>query len=551
MENFKNLFMIQLKEKLDLSYLKSVKKTAFKIVFYLLGFAAAIAFSYLIFWLCQFFNLFSALGDIPRSFMTLIFVILFFINVISSTIGLSKTLYYFKDNQFLVTLPVSPNEIFLSKMLVYLISEVKKTFILQIPIFIGYGIISKLSFGYYPWVILMLVILTLIPVLLGGILSIPTNYIMRFLNRFSFLKVVLAICLLTAITLITITLINKIPANINLIRSWTVVSEFIRNLLKQFTVGFFYPFYCLTLFLCGTYENRINHLFSNYTWIVLLIVIALIALLLVANAFASRPLYLKMITRSFEFNKVEKQKVKHNKGFNDTFSTCLYESLRQFKNPTKLSYSIAFAIITPIAVLLLNRIYSAIDTNLSGQNLTIAFNALVIALFITISNVYVSSIYSYDAEALILNKTKPQHPFKVLLPRLAYNIFFSIVILTASSIVFFTFSKMAVVDCIFFYFSMLFIILTHIIWSADIDFTHPQVQLFKENGSVAFNPNEVKSSIVALVLSVAGFGITYFFLFDKLNLVWLRLTIIFALLLAVRMYLFTSKSRELYQELAE
>ena len=67
MSKFKTIFMMQLKEKLDLSFLKSKKQTMFKVVFSILGFALITAVAFLILWLCQFLNLLSALNHIQNN----------------------------------------------------------------------------------------------------------------------------------------------------------------------------------------------------------------------------------------------------------------------------------------------------------------------------------------------------------------------------------------------------------------------------------------------------------------------------------------------------
>lgn len=98
MNKFKTLFQMQLKEKLDLSFLKSKKQTLFKVVFAILMFVAITALAYLILWFCNFLNLFSALNQIPLSFMSFVYFIIFVLNVFTCTFGLSKTLYYSNDN---------------------------------------------------------------------------------------------------------------------------------------------------------------------------------------------------------------------------------------------------------------------------------------------------------------------------------------------------------------------------------------------------------------------------------------------------------------------
>ena len=113
MNKFKTLFLMQVKEKIDFSFLKSKKQITFKVIFSILGFAVITALSYVVLYLCQMLNLFSAINHIPISVMSVIFFIMFVLNLLTCTVGLSKTLYYSKDNQILITYPVNANALFL------------------------------------------------------------------------------------------------------------------------------------------------------------------------------------------------------------------------------------------------------------------------------------------------------------------------------------------------------------------------------------------------------------------------------------------------------
>ena len=548
MSGFKSLLLMQLKEKLDLGFLKSKKQILFKVVFSVLIFALITAISYLVLWLCRFLNLFSALNHIPLSFMAFVYFVIFVLNTITCTIGLSKTLYYSKDNQMLVTLPVNPNALFLSKMLVYFISEIKKCFTFAIPIFVAYGIISSFSFVYFIWAPIMLVLLSAIPVLIGGLLSIPTNYIMAFFKKYPILRVIALAILLALLVAGVVWVIGIIPEDINLIRSWSVVARGLRNFLDAFTT-IFSPFYYVAVFLCGTYENMQAVLFTNYSYIVLLIVIAIISILVVLNLITSRPLYLKLITRQFEFDKKTKVKKHKNEAFGPLNSTIRYEAKKNFRDTELLSTSISTIIIAPIAVLLLNTIYSAINTRLLGDYLTICFNLLVILLFVLAHNINASSLYSRDGEALQLNKTKPSSAFKILFPRLFYNFLFTVIILVVTSSIFFSYSTLSVGNCILLFFTMLFVAMIHLVWSAELDFLKPSGAAFKTNGIAGVNPNELKSTLLSFLLSGITFAICLFFLLYESSFVYLRVFLIALSVLALRIYLFYTKSKTLLREM--
>lgn len=547
MSNFKTLFMMQLKEKIDLSFLKSKKQTMFKVVFSILGFVAITAIAYLLLWLCQFLNLFSALNHIPLSFMALVFFIMFVLNLFTCTVGLSKTLYYGKDNQVLITYPVTSNALFLSKMLVYYINEIKKSFTFLIPIFFAYGFLSGLPFMYFIWMPVMMVIFASIPVLLGGLLSIPTNYVIGFLKKFPIFKVILLCLLLAGIVAGVVIVIGYIPEDINLIASWKVVSKTIREFLTWFSQAF-YVFYAFVIFLCGKYENLTSILFTEYSWSVFLIMVGVIGVLLLLNYLISRPLYLKIASKQFEFDKNIVVKHKPNKKHKNFASACLYESRRCIRDTNILSSSIATIIVAPIAILLLNSIYSAISTRLLGNYFTITFNILIILLFVLSNNINVSSIYSRDGEALYLNKTKPNKPYQVLYPRLVFNFVVSIIVLIATCSIFMSQSNLSALNNIFIFFMLCFIAGSHIFWSAEIDFLNPQANIFKTEGIAGKNPNEIKSTILAFALSGLTFGLALFFLLDAPKYVWLKLFFISLAFFIYRIYLFYYKSKVLFKE---
>mgnify|MGYP005791797573 FL=1 len=546
MDQFKTLVIMQLKEKIDLSFLKSKKQLLFKVIFALLGFVAITALAYVVLYIFQRLNIFSAINHLPLSLMSVIFLIMFLFSLFTCMVGLSKTLYYAKDNQIFLTYPVNSSTLFLSKLVVYYINEVKRSFTFVVPIFFAYGMLSGLPAYYYLWLIVMITIYTLIPVLIGALLSLPVNFIMRFLNRYPVIKYILLLAILALIITMVVFALTAIPEDINLIQGWRSISQAIREFLAWFSDKFFI-FYAFIIFLCGQYENLRVNFFTEYPYIVLLVMLAVIAVLVLLNFLISRPLYLKMASRQFEFDKNFRKKSKPNYNYNGFFSSCLYESKKSIRNPSVLTVTTATAIIAPIAILLLNTIYSAINTRLMGDYLTISFNILVILLFILAHNISVSYIFSRDGRANVLNKTKPKKPLQILLPYLFYNFVTSTLILIVTSSIFLSSSRLGA-NGILIFFILWFIMLAHLLWSAEFDFLHPKGDKYALEGSATVNSNEVKSTILAFALSLIFFGLVLFFLMDGLGGVWIKLFVLSLAFLLLRIYLFYYKTKVLYKE---
>ena len=113
MREFKSLVLMQLKDKLDWSFLKSTKKTIFKIVFDIIKFVAITAIIFVGFYLLSFLRILSLLPGIPLEVITVIFMIMFILSIIVCTTSLKNSLYLSKDNFMLLTLPVSKSKLFL------------------------------------------------------------------------------------------------------------------------------------------------------------------------------------------------------------------------------------------------------------------------------------------------------------------------------------------------------------------------------------------------------------------------------------------------------
>lgn len=546
MNKFKTLFQMQIKEKMDLSFLKDKKKTLFKVVFSLVGFIAITAISYLVLWLCQLLNLFSALDHIPLSVMSVIFFIVFIFSLVSCTLSLTKTLYYTKDNQVLITFPVNVNLLFVVKLAVYALNEIKKSFTFIIPIFFAYGLLSGMPFIYYLWMPFMLTIFSGLIVLLGGILSIPTAFIIAFLDKFKIVKSIVVTIVLAGAVLAVILLVDKIPENINLITSWKTVSIKLRNFLTWFT-DIFYIFYAFIIFLCGKYVNMKITLFTEYSYIVFLIMLAAIVVMFAINYFLSRPIYLKAISSRFEFKKADK-KARPNRVFKTKITSFLYENKKNIRDSGILNSSLIVLILCPIAIFALNKIYGAINTRVLGDFLTIAFNILIIMLFSLSHNINVSSVYSRDGGSLYISKVLPQKAFPMLVSRLGYNIVVSIVNLIITMPIFLKFSTLSIIESMLIFFTILFFTMTHIVWSAEIDFLKPQIALFRTEGTVSKNPNEIKSIILAFAMSLLCFGIIVLLMIKSANYIWLKIFFISLFLLVFRFFLFYKKSKIMFKE---
>ena len=215
------LVKMQLKEKMDMSFLRSTRQLIFKLVWLIIEFAAITAALTVVFHFVKLLGLFSLVHDIPVSVISLIFAVMLLLSIVTDTVGLMKSLYFSKDNTVLLTFPATPSLVFFSKLAVYYVYEIRKSFMFTIPMFIAFGIAKGYGAYYYPWLLLMFVLISTVPVLISALLSIPAMFIYVFLNRVKTLQYILY-CLAAIIGIAALWyVLGVIPADINFIESWS------------------------------------------------------------------------------------------------------------------------------------------------------------------------------------------------------------------------------------------------------------------------------------------------------------------------------------------
>lgn len=217
--NLGTLTAMQLKEKMNLSFLRSFKKTLFQIIFFIIEFAVITAICFLLFYFAKMLMIFDVIsGKIPSSVLTTVLAVMMGLSIIFTTMGLVKSLYLSKDNLVLLTFPAKPTMVFLSKLLVYYIRELKKNFMFLIPFFCGYGIALGYAFYYYLWVMVLFVLVAAVPVLVGALLSIPSLFIYQFLKKYPFVKYVLSLLVLGGIFVFAFYALSLLPEEINFLK---------------------------------------------------------------------------------------------------------------------------------------------------------------------------------------------------------------------------------------------------------------------------------------------------------------------------------------------
>ena len=547
MQGLKTLCAMQLKDRIDLSFLKSKKSIIFKVVLSVLKFAIITALIYLGLYLVSYLRLVSLLPGIPENFFAVIFTFIIILSIIVCTFGLVKTLYFSKDNFVLLTMPVKRTQVFLSKIIVFAIYEYIRNLTYILPLLLSMGIINKMPFYFYVWLPFAILIITLVSVSLGSLLSIPLMYVQNFIKSYKTIEYLFVAIMIAGISVLLILLINAIPENFDLIGTWGTTFWEIQSFMNSFN-QIFVPFYVMAVAMIGTRYGISNNFFGKEQLIYILILIGGIALVFALTFLIVRPLYFYMASSPFEYRKKAIKKEFKNKQISPLASTIRKDIAITYRTPEKFYFLIAILIGMPLAIFLLNKIYSAMDTRLTGTNMSIAFNILLILLIVLSTSSNMSHIISEEGSASYLLKTHPKSYLKSILSKLVLNFVCVAVSLLATIIIFTSFLQIGAIRTIIIYISIMAFYIGHLLYSVELDVMNPQTERYQTEGVNLSNPNDLKSIIMAFVISIIIALVTYFLIGENMYTVWYKILGLAIIYVGFRIYLFINKVNVYYKE---
>jgi hypothetical protein len=546
---------MQLKEKMDVSFLRSFKKTLFRVVFFILEFAVIAAICYLLFYLSSLLKLFDVIGGkIPINILTTVLVVMLSLSTVFTTIGLVQSLYLSRDNLVLLTFPARPTMVFCSKLLVYYVYELKKNFMFLIPFFCGYGLALGYPVFYYLWVVLLFAFVAAVPVLLGALLSMPVLFVYQFLKKYKLLQYLASLLMYAGIFWLVVLFLGALPEEINFLKTGLPTKEI--NEFTKAIAAAVPPVAWLTNLLVGTPYSPVAGtvrfepiVFTSNTLPIFAGLIGALAVLTALSLVLARPLFYKMASKPFEFAKKMKIKEKPNTKTPVFLSAVKKEWLVALRDGSIVSMLTQFIIIMPLAIIILNRLYGAMDIDLVGVQMTVVFNFLIVLLFMLSANIRLASAYSKEGFAARLNKVQPSASgARLLFPKLTVNMVFGLLGAVIATLVFSYFHTPGTVELWMFGVTAYFVFLAHLFWSAEMDLMNPQYEQYATFSEQSNNPNENKSALLTFVLAFA-FAIVIFLLMNEgITKIWIKATVASVALVAFKIFTYFLKIKVYYKE---
>ncbi|MBO7345170.1 MAG: hypothetical protein J6U92_04450 [Clostridia bacterium] len=517
----KYLSLMQMGEQLRLKKSRTKKMHAF---FTFLKTCVSLAISVVMIFVLSYMKTGFQVAPSKEMFMTFI-LITQVINIIACTGSMMPIMYTSKENAMLLVFPCTYGEIFLSKIVVFAIAELKKSIFFLVPILLGFGFVSG-GVSYWLLVLPMWFVLCLLPVLFGALFSIPVIYIKRFLEKHLTIYATIVMLSITIAFLGVSFLLSKLPDPLRLV---AIYGEFIAGVEGWFSSV---SSWALWYMFIG------NAMYGEMIYLYLPLSIAVFVALAVACFLIARPFYFKAVSSTVEAGRTKKHKNKKHK-FNNVFLTFFRKEMKLFfRNSQSVNSAVSTILLFPFLSYVFNFVLIAINKNSLGEFMSVAFNVMITLSILSANNANVASAISSEGNEFAILKTAPSNTSIICWAKIAVTSIVNVVALLATFMMLTFTTALSGTTLLLMALVLLLITTGHIFWSFQMDINNPRILDYAMKGNnVVDNANVAKAILVGFAVATIAGVLTLLLLYDHLVTGWIRIIIIALAFLVARLYL--------------
>ena len=485
----------------------------------------------------------------PAVYLNLSFVAMLGFSIIQTVITSLNILYFSKDLDFLLPLPISSIKIIISKLICLIISQYIMLGLLILPGIVVYGYLLNLNYLYYVISTLALLTFPVIPVaLVSGIVTLIMRFTKIIKNKdfVQYLTIVLTIFLIIAI--------QSLSGGTGTVSP----EEIAGNLLKTngLVVNFSKSFFNITLIM----DSILNYNNAEGAINIFLFVLISIIIFVVISYLISK-IYVKTVISLSTVKNKTIQKVNIDKDIKDNSSLVSYVSKEikiLIRNPIFFMQCLLPSIIFPIIIgvpAILGLEDAGISLSLFSQDLGVVINssfgimcAIVAIIFTYAFNPVSVTAISRDGENAVFMKYIPldfkTQIFYKAIPGIILNMVPTIYILIAG---FLFIPNIKFKTWIFIIFISLLINIINNMLSVVVDLKNPKLKWISEYAVVKQNFNII---FVFLLVAIEIFVIIW--MGNQLQIVEEFAGYLITLLLIVYVYmkrLINRKQNELFEKI--
>lgn len=486
--------------------------------------------------------------NLSSNLLTSVLFVTQLFGIVSCTASMMQVLYLSRENGMLLAFPCNYNEIFVSKILVFSVEEFKKSFFFVLPFLIGFGMAAHPSVAYWVLLVPAWIMLCLLPVLLGATLSIGMIYVKRFLDKHLWLYALVLAGALVGVFILIIHILGLITPPLKLVTTYV---QFLASLERAFAAinkfALFYNFFG-------------KMMFGVKVWLYLPLALVVFAALAALCFLVAMPFYFRAASSTAESSRNKRHKVHAGKK-HGLFTTFLKKEFTLlFRTPQEVNSAISVILVFPMIVYILNIILTAINTNLYGNYMTVAFNVMIILSLLGTHNAGCAQAISSEGSEFAVLKAAPSNMMTMTWAKLTVtSIVNMIAVVVSISLICIPFrfdnglamrTSLSVIELIMMTLLILLFSMAHIFWSFELDVRNPKIADYITQGdAVVDNPNVARAVVFGFVTATLVGVATMLLLIDNYKTGWARILIIAAAFLAARVYLYRSNIKSYFNEI--
>ena len=460
------------------------------------------------------------------------------VSVISCLSSMMLTLFASKENTMLLAFPCNYSEIFLSKIIVFSLEEMKKNLYFMLPLLVGFGMNSEVGLAFWLQLPIMWLALCLIPVFIGSILAIPVIFIKRFLQNHVWLYAIMMVLVFGVVFFSIFKVLSGVQLPINIV---AVYGKFIAGVKQGFiTVNKF------ALFYNWVGKALYGEMIFLYLPLTLVIMVALCAVCFVM----AMPFYFKAASASNENSTTKQHHLTMSKKgglFGTFFRKELKIQLRTFQSVNNM---LTVVFLFPLITYVFNFLMAAINTSSMGRYMSIAFNMMIILSLLGTHNANSAASISMEGNEFAVLKTAPSDTSVIAWAKLAVTGIVNFASLCMMAAMLMMTTRLEIVDIVLLMACILCISLGQIAWGFEFDIRKPKITEYATKGDgVTDNGNIAKAMAIGFLVSTLFGVLGLLFMAESYLFGWVRLVALSVGFLVARFYLLHSNLKAYFEDI--
>lgn len=418
MTTFFHLLKLQLDNSTDLFKATSPKKvmmTVMKAVLVLLALTVLVAL------LC--FRIFFLGVGVTAELLAIILLVTQLISLVFASGHIISTLYLSRDNEMLIFLPASSNQLFFSRLTMIYLREIAVNATIILPLFLTLGLFGGMPTSFYLSIPLFLLVLPLLPLVLASLISVPATALLRFFKRHTALATLTLLVSVAAILWGYIYLVGFLAGEFDIANAQNETVAEINRGIAGF--GARIPLY-FALGQALISPSKLYHV---------AIFLGVCGVLATLTVFLIRPFYFKNAMTSLENSQKGKPRCGKFRERSPFMSLLHREILCLFRSPSDVFQYFLFTLLMPFIVFSYDNLLSSLTVNQAGVNMIAGTHVMVVTILAMLSNLVSASAISREGENFYNSKIAPVGYFSQILAKFTFNAIFTLTALVVTAVI--------------------------------------------------------------------------------------------------------------------